>query len=355
MLGSSPPPSSQPFFLKEGFWEETVVCPSASHGRIVRKAIKPTAEGPDAPWASETLRKEIAYLQSLPESLRPFFPPVLDAWGTRRSSETLPGYEMPYYPDRIDVARRMATTEVPHREAEAFQDRLAEILFQNLYQPSAASDPSLATHLRDTLGSVAEQLSQSEIFQPLVAGRQALRVNGCAALGLLPVLERLEDSDLWPRMEGLEIVQLHGDLILENILCPTDAASWWTDCLFIDPVSVAGIGHGPALFDLVKYESYASGELPAMRAERCHAGLESVHHYGFHWDHRSPALAPYAEGRWHGRFRNHFEVCYGPVDLDLYRVLEAYFALVMAVNTSGVQQWARLIKGVQTLNLILAQ
>ena len=102
-------------------------------------------------------------------------------------------------------------------------------------------------------------------------------------------------------------MRLHGDLFLENILLPTssDQPLWPTQLVLIDPVSVAGMSAGHPLFDLAKYESYATGELPAMEAVvkpfwsgcKIHhtfsaAGLRRQRHFfaDLHNDHGKPNI-----------------------------------------------------------------
>ena len=121
--------------------------------------------------------------------------------------------------------------------------------------------------------------------------------------------------------------------------------------VLIDPVSVAGVVGGPPLFDLVKYESYATGELPALRSEWVDvAGFDGGDDYRYRvwWD--SAELAPFRRLDWHTRFRRAFEAKYGPVDRRAYHLIDGYFSVAMAVNTSGTQRRARLLKATQEFN-----
>ncbi|MFP6882342.1 MAG: hypothetical protein VCA34_15410, partial [Roseibacillus sp.] len=140
--------------------------------------------------------------------------------------------------------------------------------------------------------------------------------------------------------EATPVVLLHGDLILENIL--------WPPLLLIDPVSVAGLTSGHPLFDLMKYESYASGELFAIREESVTAGPRGAG-FLFKIDWGNARLAPFRQFDLRSRFRAGYERRHGKIDHALYSLLDGYFSLVMARNTTGTHQWARVIKGCQCL------
>jgi hypothetical protein len=108
---------------------------------------------------------------------------------------------------------------------------------------------------------------------------------------------------------------------------------------------------GPPLFDLVKYESYATGVLPALRSEWLDLrGFDGSDEYTsrIKWQH--PALTPFVTFDWHTRIRAGFEAKHGPVDRRIYRVIDAYFSLAMAVNTDGIQRRARLLKATADLD-----
>ncbi len=375
MLGSTPPDSRKIASLKNGFWEETAIHRGSDGETVVRKSVHASPEGTASPpWAVETLRREIVYLKELPPRARKLFPPVLQSWGTAPHQPQSPGYEMPFYADRIHVAHLLGQTRVPRREAEAFQTALARRLFDDLHADADTAPPSgmappastsapesahpsaspLSLHVHETLRETTRRLAENETFRPLVDAA-SLTINGRQHPGLQRALTLLEADAPWSRLDSMPAVRLHGDLILENILCRRDDPRWWKDFLLIDPVSVAGVHIGTPLFDLVKYESYASGELPAIRSELCIAGTDGPRSYHFAWDHRHPDLAPYAGGVWHCRYREGYTDRWGAPDQDLIHLLEAYFSLVMAINTAGRQQWARVLKGLLALDLILAQ
>ena len=149
-------------------------------------------------------------------------------------------------------------------------------------------------------------------------------------------------------------VRLHGDLFLENILLPkfSSLKQWPTQLVLIDPVSVAGISAGHPLFDLAKYESYSTGELPAMRRGHVQVtGIEGHNEkqldFTIDWQHLD--MKAYTDINWHRSFRQSYINHYGPVDEAIYALLEAYFAAAMVVCTEGVEQQARALKALFSL------
>ncbi len=348
------PPRRKIATLKDGFWEETAIYESPDGGQVVRKASKPTAE--TGPWAHSTLRREIRYLKELPPAARSLFPPVLRAWGdaAEAGAENSPdlGYEIPYYQDCISVADRIATQDhaVTPEERASFQADLARHLFDTLHTP-VPREESLAAHVKETLATAINTLGKIERFAKVIQ-QPVITLNGGTGPGLQRVFADLLTADFFDRLDRGSCVRLHGDLILENILCPRGRDAPWKVERFIDPVSVAGITAGPPLFDLVKYESYASGELLAIRSELATAGPSlprRTNSFTFAWDHQDPRLAPYRDGAWHREFGRAYVDRYGPIDRAVYHLLDGYFSLVMAVNTTGHQQWARVLKGADAL------
>lgn len=351
MLGHTNPSPRKIATLKDGFWEETALYESPQGNQVVRKTSK--ARGKSGPWARQTLRKEIRYLKQLPLDAAPLFPPVLRSWGENADDTGETGYEIPFYSDRINLAERLTHEEIDRNTAALFQTKLADCLFDRLYLP-VPREMSLASHVRETLSEAIGTLATVTPLENLIQGREIV-VNERPGPGLERLWQDLGQIGVIDRLDEGPWVKLHGDLILENILCPRKGeAPWWEDLVFIDPVSVAGVAAGPPLFDLVKYESYATGELPAIRSEWCTAGPEAPGRYRFAWDHEHPVIAPYRDGVWRTTFRQCFENRFGPVDEELYHLLDAYFSLVMAVNTQGIQQWARVLKGILALRLVFA-
>jgi hypothetical protein len=185
-----------------------------------------------------------------------------------------------------------------------------------------------------------------------------IELNGRACEGPLAAFDRIErTTDALAALDSVPSVRLHGDFFLENILWRhLPAMGEQPRLVLIDPVSVAGVFAGPAVFDLVKYESYAKGELLALRSEWLDvAGFEAPrmgkYHYRISWE--EPGLERFRSRDWHSRFRQAFELTHGPIDGRTYRLIDGYFSVAMAVNTTGKQRWARLLKATSEFNAVL--
>ena len=326
---------SQPVrILKEGYWDRTSVVPSEDGCLRVRKESKDTAS--PGPWAHQALRNEIAYLASLPQAARAYFPPLLDSW-----DELSIGYEIPFFAERQDVARLSLAGKLSAEDAESIQAELSRAVLSGLHAERENQATAFATHLETVLEESIIELAGMPPFRDLVES-PSVSINGAAPIpGLHTALDAVRQSGVLTLLATQPSVRLHGDLILENIL--------WPGLVLIDPVSVTGLTHGPPLFDLVKYESYASGELYAIReelvtAEPAHAGGYS---YEIFWS--ATELAAFTQLDLRSRFRAEFVHVHGPVHPQLYHLLDAYFSLVMARNTTGRHQFARVLKGSQCL------
>jgi len=70
--------------------------------------------------------------------------------------------------------------------------------------------------------------------------------------------------------------------------------------------------------------------------------------YRVRWE--SPLIAPFQTRDWHTRLRRAFEAKYGAWPRRLYALIDGYFSVAMAVNTSGVQRRARLLKATLDFN-----
>lgn len=337
--------------LRDGFWEETAVYRRDDGVCVVRKNSK--AQG-TAPWALHTLRREIDYLHSLPEAARPFFPPLLNAWGMEEGS-TATGYEIPFYDGWVDGTKWLATDPDPGA-AELLQKRLGEVVFTRLHLP-VQPRVRLGRHVEETIREAVTILADSEGFRSLT-GCASLFLNAERLAGFPPLLDSLSRSGLYARLDCPPQRRLHGDLILENILMRSGKSiPRLEDLKLIDPVSVAGISEGTPLFDLVKYETYATGHLLALRSGwldcsmrttasgtlECRCEIDAGH----------PGLRPFRRVDMVTVFRQQFERHYGPIDESLYHLLDAYFSLVMALNTSGDQKRARVFQALVALNTCL--
>lgn len=332
--------------IKDGYWDRTEVIEMPDSSRRVRKSSQ--GEAPPGPWGIEALRREIDYLSNLPESARGVLPALLAAWDDTSVVPPQVGYEMPFYADHTDVGDLARRRALEQAEIDAFQDALADALFHRIHAPVAAVPEVLSRHIMIVVEQALETLAgDADVARVIDAATICL--NGDSQPGLRAAFANVVAAgDVLASLDSAPQVRLHGDCFLENILWRPAARNATSDApqlVLVDPVSVAGIAAGPPLFDLVKYESYATGELPALRNGWVDvAGFpEAVDcTYRIRWS--DAALAPFREHDWHTRVRRAFEAAYGPVDRRAYRLIDGYFSVAMAVNTKGVQRRARLLK-----------
>jgi len=337
--------------LRDGYWDRTDVIELADGSRRVRKATKGAAA--PGPWSLLSLRNEIRYLQGLTGEVAAFFPRLLADWDDGEHV----GYEMTFIEGAADVGEVVRAGAATQAEADAFQDRLAEVLFGLVHveAPAAGAAPSLAGHVREAIAGALDELSRTRKFRPLVEAHE-VTVNGRRVAGTRRAMEGvLKMGGALATLDGPPQVRLHGDCFLENVLLPRDhnAPGWSTRLTLVDPVSVAGVYEGTPLFDLVKYESYATGELVALRGEKIETGgfgESSSAGYTYRVLAEDPEVAPFGKVDWHGRLRAAYVAKYGEVDARAYDLLDGYFALVMALCTTGLHQEGRVLKGTIALN-----
>lgn len=343
--------------LKDGYWDRTEVVEMPDGSRRVRKSSKGSA--PPGPWGVGALRQEIAYFSLLSEAARLVFPPVLAAWDDPSEGTSAVGYEVPFYAEHVDAGELARSQALEQAEVDSFQDALVAALLGRVHVPFASGDQPLSIHVEsvvlhalDLLGSVPELAG--------LIGAQAVQINQQHLAGPRAAFARVvEQAETLAALDGEPQVLLHGDCFLENILWRRSSLPAEGDApqlLLIDPVSVAGVLRGPPLFDLLKYVSYATGELPALRSEWLSVtgfeGESAGYHYGIRSD--APELAPYRARDWHSRVRRAFETRYGPTNERMYHLIDGYFSAAMAVNTTGLQRRARLLKATLEFNRALA-
>jgi hypothetical protein len=341
--------------LKDGYWDRTEVIELPGGERRVRKRTKGAGFGP---WGIGSLRREINFLGSLPERASAVFPPVLAAWDDESGAHPDVGYEMPFYADHLDAGELARGESLAQDEIDEFQDVLAAAVSDRLHEPVAAKE-SLAGHVASVVEHAWQALEKDPALARLIHAPSIL-LNGEPVLGPRAAFERIRsETGVLSALDAGPCVRLHGDLFLENILwrpaavVPTVGAP---RLLLIDPVSVAGVVCGPPVFDLVKYVSYATGELLALRSERVEIGEHDGaggpgYVFRIRWE--DPALQPFRTRNWHARFLRAFETRYGPVDRGLYELIDGYFSAAMAVNTGGKQRRARLLKATAAFNAVL--
>lgn len=319
--------------LKDGYWDLTTVVQARDGSLRVRKESRETAN--PGPWAHKALRNEISCLQNLPSAAKPYFPPLLDSWDDRTI-----GYEIPFYSDRADLARLTLEKKLEPNALEEIQDKLALAVLTGLHSSEESDGSDFCIHLKSVIEESIEHLTLIKKYSELIE-EDNLVLNDEEIPGLRHSFELLGNSGAWECLAAQRSVRIHGDLILENML--------WSPLLLIDPVSVAGLTHGHPLFDLVKHESYARGELYAIREELVRAERLEDHVYLLEIPWTNEALKPFLERNLTSRFRKHFIRHHGKIDLSLYNLIDGYFSLVMARNTTGLHQYARVLKACQCL------
>ena len=341
--------------LKEGYWDRTEVIELADGTQRVRKRNKGGAAL--GPWGIESLRREILYLTTLPASAKGAFPPVLACWDHGANGSADVGYEIPFYHRHTDAGELARNLALNQREIDEYQHELADVVFGRLHEPMTVVG-SLAGHMVATIRHALEKLSGDPVLNCLISAAR-IELNGQPAVGPSVALDRIErETDTLAAIDDAPSVRLHGDLFLENILWASTnhPSPHERRLILIDPVSVAGISIGLPLFDLVKYESYASGELVALRSERVEVSGFTASSTSYRWRIRweDPSMSAYTIRDWRGVFRRAFEAAHGQTDTRLARLIDGYFSVAMALNTTGLQRQARLLKGTQDLNAVLA-
>jgi hypothetical protein len=372
-MPANPAPSPQPSagrvvrLLKDGYWDRTEVIELADGSRRVRKQNKPAATGP---WGVESLRREIRYLTTVPVRAAAVLPRVFACWDRETAAAPDIGYEMPFYAHHTDAGELARRRALDQAGIDHFQRELADAVLSRLHEPAPRAEP-LSRHLVPAIRQALDGLEAEPALARLV-NADAIELNGAPAVGTRAALERIiQKTDTLAALDRVPPVRIHGDFFLENVLWrppsprlrragtpamdPTESEGE-PNLILVDPVSVAGVSEALPLFDLVKYESYATGELVALRSERVTAtgigGGDGRYAWSIRWD--DPALQPYREFDWHRGFRRAYETKYGPVDRRLYRLIDGYFSAAMALNTGGLQRPVRLLKATTDLNAVLA-
>lgn len=368
--------------LHDGFWDLTQVIEVADGSRRVRKRSKgATAE---RPWGPESLRREIRYLRSATPEAAAVLPRLLAWWDrTDAAGATDVGYEMPFYPDHRDAGTLAKTMMLAQEEIDEFQRTLADAVLTRLHATTGQDVEPLSQHMTRAVRQAFDGLVGDPAFAALIEAEH-IELNGQSALGPRAAFEaNVRNTNILDLIDRTPAVRLHGDLHLENILwrpaearvaenvsfstsaadetltrsatVPTDESE--PRLVLIDVVSVAGVTFGLPLWDLVKYESYATGELMALRAEKIDvAGLgEGMGRYRCRIRTEDAALAPFVQRDWHSLFRAAYERQYGALNQRLYRFIHGYFNAAMALNTTGLQRQGRLLRATEDFNAALAQ
>ncbi|MCS5558980.1 MAG: hypothetical protein NZ738_06240, partial [Oceanospirillaceae bacterium] len=335
--------------LRDGYWDRTEIIRMADGSLRVRKQSK--GQQSSGPWGQDNLRAEALYLQDLEPHLLDLFPRLIASW-----EEPAPGYDMAYMTHYVDVAQLVRKEAFNQQQANEFQSHLGKRVFGQLHT-QCTSQNSLAENVLATLQQAALAIRDHNELQALTT--PSMGINGQVCLNLAANTATLiRQQTLLYGLDAAPQVRLHGDLFLENILLPATSENehWPTQLVLIDPVSVAGMGAGHPLFDLAKYESYASGELPAMR--RGHTMVDGMDNtdvdFSFAIDWQHPEMQPFKVVNWHSMLRQSYISHYGVIDDAMYALLEAYFAAAMVLCTEGIEQQARALKATFSLQSALS-
>ena len=320
----------------------------------VRKSSR--GDAPPGPWGLAALRKEIAYLSTLPPRARAVFPPLLAAWDDAAADPPRVGYEVPFYADHLDAGALARERALAQRGDRSVSRRAGGDGARTGARVGACGRPSRSRHT-----SFPSWITRSARWRrirhlaPLVRA-ESIRLNGEPQAGPRAAFARaIADGALLAALDAAPQVRLHGDLLpREHAVATTrrDAApAVGPQLLLIDPVSVAGVASGPPLFDLVKYESYATGELPALRSDWVDVGgFDGGDDYPYRVRWQSAELAAVPRPRLAHALSARVRSQVRPRRRRAYRLIDGYFSVAMAVNTGGIQRRARLLKATQDFN-----
>jgi len=326
--------------LRDGYWDRTEIIRMVDGSQRVRKQSKGHQSA--GPWGMDNLRAEAQYLQDLEPHLIDLFPRLIASW-----EEPAPGYDMSYHKECVDLGQLARAKVFNQHQADQFQTHLGKRVFGQLHTPSNAAC-ILSANVLDTLKKASYAMASSSELACLLEDNLNINDRDCCPIST-NISRLTSETQLLQAIDSQPQVRLHGDLFLENILLPkfSSLKKWPTQLVLIDPVSVAGISSGHPLFDLAKYESYATGELPAMRRGHVQVtGIDGEHtrDLGFTINWHNTEMKAYTEVNWHSCLRQSYESHYGAVDEAMYALLQAYFAAAMVLCTEGIERQARALK-----------
>ncbi|MBN1344145.1 MAG: hypothetical protein JXQ73_15780 [Phycisphaerae bacterium] len=332
--------------LQNGWWENVLLI-SVSGEYRVRKELHRL----DAPWARNVLIKEWQYLRGLPQSLRPPFVTVLDQCQELLSDPppdaTPLWFDMEYLDGFTDVRSLLAQRRLTPFDADRIQALLIDALCEGLYRlPGEPFDPDRLVW--PVMSQVLDLALTDQDLAPYARPDQIV-VNGAPQANLKRTLPTARADDL-PRRQfdrGAS-VRLHGDLFYENVLYRPDPPA----IRLIDPVSVAGVDSGPVLFDRVKFASWLSGELYALRHGAFQLTADpasNLPRIDYAWSKDDPVIDGLHRLELGSRVLSAMDALTGPSEAA-GAVLDAYFSLAMVANTPMPQKLLRYARAVERLS-----
>jgi len=315
------------------------------------RRVRKTAAVP-GPWGVNAVRAEAQYLLGLRPGATEYFPALRAAWGLDPHAAEA-GYERDAGAGWKSAARLVAEEAFLQAQADSLQGELAETLRTRLQQPETPRG-SLALHIDEALRRALRHMERDPATA-LLAHPTEMLLNGHVIdmpwRALLKLIARGEPARM---LAGLPHVLLHGNLLLEHILWREDPPPGRLRLLLTDPVSEAGIAHGPALFDGARYEWSASGERHALAHGLAEARQEPVtgeglphFHFRVRWE--APALRPF-------RLVDLRRIMRGALASQneaapaMHALLEAYFILTEYLAAPAEHRLAYALRAAQSLH-----
>jgi hypothetical protein len=331
--------------LQTGWWENVTLV-----GRSGLLRVRKELHRLDAPWARDVFIKEWQYLCKLPEGLRPPFVRVIAQCDELLMNPPPPDrplwFDMEYLDGYTDVRALLAEGRVSSKDAECIQGLLIDALLNCLYHL-----PGEPFEVDRIIWPVFEQVMDfAERDAELAPYARSPRwvINGRARPNLkqtVPVARA--DRRARQQFESSPSVRLHGDLFYENVLYRPDPPAIG----LIDPVSVAGVAAGPVVFDRVKFDTWVSGELYALRHGRfeVRAGPgRSPPRVDYVWSADDPVLKELRKVDLASRVLAAMDERTGPSE-SAQAILAAYFNLAMVPNTAMPQRLLRYARATEIM------
>lgn len=331
--------------LQAGWWENVLLVEVDGRPRV-RKELHRL----DAPWARDVFVKEWRYLTGLPESLRPPFVSVVDQCDELTDNAPPTDrplwFDMEYLDGFTDVRSMLAADDLEQNDADSIQELLATALLDGIYRlPGEPFDAEMIVW--PVIEQVLTFALNDDHLSPF-ARPNALIVNGNVRPNLETTLRAARtDPRVSEQLTSAPSVRLHGDLFYENVLYRPDPPA----IRLIDPVSVAGVDSGPVVFDRVKFASWVSGELYALR----HGAFELTTDRNGHppgveyaWKRGDPVIDNLQRLDVGAGVLSAMDKLTGPSE-QAQAVLEAYFNLAMVPNTPMPQRLLRYARAVEHL------